>query len=111
LLVRSAEIKLLLDRFVLIREHLLFKKPLYYFFHLLNLTMTPPWRWLAKSKIRVKSATIRVSTLGGLPSIIFRKVEVLLYLNKFYILYFASMNDMLEHILDSVKNYIIDKTN
>ena len=55
-----------------------------------------------------KSATIRVSTLGG---IIFRKVEVLLYLNKFYILYFASMNDMLEHILDSVKNYITDKTN
>jgi hypothetical protein len=58
-----------------------------------------------------KSATIRVSTLGGLPSIIFRKVEVLLYLNKIYILYFASMNDMLEHILDSVKNYITDKTN
>ena len=58
-----------------------------------------------------KSATIRVSTLVGLPSIIFRKVEVLLYLNKFYILYFASMNDMLEHILDSVKNYITDKTN
>ena len=58
-----------------------------------------------------KSATIRVSTLGELPSIIFRKVEVLLYLNKFYILYFASMNDMLEHILDSVKNYITDKTN
>jgi hypothetical protein len=58
-----------------------------------------------------KSATIRVSTLGGLPSIIFRKVEVLLYLNKFYMLYFASMNDMLEHILDSVKNYITDKTN
>jgi hypothetical protein len=58
-----------------------------------------------------KSATIRVSTLGGLPSIIFRKVEVLLYLNKFYILYFASMNDMLEHILDSVKNYITEKTN
>ena len=58
-----------------------------------------------------KSATIRVSTLGGLPSILFRKVEVLLYLNKFYILYFVSMNDMLEHILDSVKNYITDKTN
>jgi hypothetical protein len=58
-----------------------------------------------------KSATIRVSTLVGLPSIIFRKVEVLLYLNKFYILYFASMNDMVEHILDSVKNYITDKTN
>jgi hypothetical protein len=58
-----------------------------------------------------KSATIRVSTLGGLPSIIFRKVEVLLYLNKFYILYFASMNAMLERNLDSVKNYIADKTN
>lgn len=73
--------------------------------------MTPAWRWLAKVQDQSKSATIRVSTLGGLPSIIFTKLEVLLYLNKFYILYFASMNDMLEHILDSVKNYIIDKTN
>lgn len=58
-----------------------------------------------------KSATIRVSTLGGLPSIFLEKLKYFFYLNKFYILYFASMNDMLGHILDSVKNYITDKTN